>query len=306
MTFPQLSLGFQSKMIQKEQKSIQLSQDLSLYYNYLSNITIDISKLYSPPPYPMMVKFEKMITNNKYSASFDSDYATYCLMQLQGKAWRLSRPREHGRVHTNLTNLPRELRSYLRYEGKSFMEIDVRNSQPLIASILVKAYFEKQQLDKLPDDVIQYQKDCEDGKFYDYFMEINNIEQDQESRKDFKKVFFSKVFFSKVTNLANPLKDQFMERYPSCYEAICSIKGGLNSNDYNQFAITLQCKEAELIFDEVNMSLLKMKIPTFNIYDSILCLPEHQRIVEEMILSAFKSVGILPKLNQSHYSGESE
>lgn len=46
-------------------------------------------------------------------------------------------PDKFGRVHTNLTNLKRELRQYLNYQGQELSHIDVRNSQPLMLSVLL-------------------------------------------------------------------------------------------------------------------------------------------------------------------------
>ncbi len=50
------------------------------------------------------------------------------------------RPDEKSRVYTNLTNLKRECRAFLRYDDKPLVELDIRNSQPLIASIIIKEY----------------------------------------------------------------------------------------------------------------------------------------------------------------------
>lgn len=48
-----------------------------------------------------------------------------------------------GRVHTSLSNLKRELRNFLTYDGKRLVEIDVKNSQPFFSlAILDKAFWE--------------------------------------------------------------------------------------------------------------------------------------------------------------------
>jgi len=62
-------------------------------------------------------------------------------------------PRDkQSRVHTNLTNLKADFRKFLRYEGKVLVELDIRNSQPLIASILIKDYW-IQKGAIIPEDV---------------------------------------------------------------------------------------------------------------------------------------------------------
>ncbi len=213
---------------------------------------------------------------------------------IQKGNWFLHRPDKRSRVHTNLTNLKREYREFLRYNGKPLVELDIRNSQPLIASILIKDHWVKQRR-SIPEDAVQYQKDCEAGTFYDYFMHLNRVPT--ESRSDFKAQMFGDVFFSSVSNRKTELKAQFISKYPCVYEAICAIKGGLGSKTYNRFAILLQQKETSIIFDNVNMGLLKDGIPAFNIFDSILCLQEHKETARERLLSAFAALNITPTIN---------
>ncbi len=126
-------------------------------------------------------------------------------------------------------------------------------------------------------------------------MQLNNVLP--ENRSEFKIKMFGEVFFSKVSKRKTKLKKQFIAKYPNAYEAICAIKGGLGSKTYNQFAILLQQKEASIIFDTVNMGLLKEGIPAFNIFDSILCSPEHKEIAKERLLNAFSSINITPTIN---------
>ncbi len=46
-----------------------------------------------------------------------------------------------GRFHSNLTNLKKELRNYITYEGKHLVNIDIRNSQPFLSTCLFKPEF---------------------------------------------------------------------------------------------------------------------------------------------------------------------
>ena len=214
-------------------------------------------------------------------------------------AWFVHRPNNKSRVYTNLTSLKREFRKLLKYNGQFLVELDIRNSQPLIASILIKDYWEKEKNFPIPADILQYQKDCEAGVFYDYFMKLNDVQD--EKRGEFKVQLFAEVFFSKVSRRNTVLKTQFIEKYPSAYDAICHIKGGLDSKHYNKFAILLQTKEASIIFDDVNVGLLREDIPAFNIFDSILCLHEHKEIARERMMTAFAKHGLLPTINYKDY-----
>lgn len=46
-----------------------------------------------------------------------------------------------GRFHSNLTNLKKELRSCITYDGLKLVNIDVRNSQPFLSTCLLEAKF---------------------------------------------------------------------------------------------------------------------------------------------------------------------
>ncbi len=49
-----------------------------------------------------------------------------------------------GRLHTNLTNLPKIVRDFITYEGKSLVSVDISNSQPLLSTLLLnQRFFEK-------------------------------------------------------------------------------------------------------------------------------------------------------------------
>ena len=46
-----------------------------------------------------------------------------------------------GRFHSNLTNIKKELRNYITYDGQKLVNIDIKNSQPLISTILFNKDF---------------------------------------------------------------------------------------------------------------------------------------------------------------------
>jgi len=209
-----------------------------------------------------------------------------------------ARPDKHSRVYCEVTNLNRELRKSVKLNGKKIVGLDIANSQPLIASILIRKYW----LDKpggIPDDVTQYQQDCEAGMFYNYFMADINLPE--ELRSQFKEDFFSKVFFSMVIEKNNMLKDLFIRKYPSCWEAICEIKGGLYSDDYNYFAKLLQAVEANIIFDDVNMGLIRAGVKAFNIFDSIYVNNRHDlEVAKVLMVEAFNKFGVHPTIKTEY------
>lgn len=279
------------------------SEGVKQYSELLKGLKID-SSIYS--------MYSSILSSPSLTSSYDSNFGelnvtrvakltkievnTLAVKAIEDGDWFCHRPTEGSRVHTNLTNLNRNFRPFLTYEGKELVELDIRNSQPLIASILIKNWFVQKNLD-IPADVKEYKKNCENGSFYDYFMELNGVGDSQEDRSKFKIQFFAEIFFSKVSKRNTKLKTQFIEKYPSCYEAICDIKGGYGSKTYNQFAILLQKKEAQLIFDNINMGLIRRGVPAFNIFDSILVPEEHKDEAEELIMTTFSKENLKPTIN---------
>ena len=98
---------------------------------------------------------------------------------------------DHGRVHTNLTNLKSTLRPFLSYQGQPLVNLDIGNSQPLFFSILLKDRYS--QAGTMPADVERYVGLVQGGKFYDGLMSEAGIPEAK--RSEFKRKFFGHVFF---------------------------------------------------------------------------------------------------------------
>lgn len=212
-----------------------------------------------------------------------------------------TRPVKNSRVYCELTNLNRELRKAVLIDGKNIIGLDIRNSQPLIASYLFKKFYSDDNL-PIPDDVIQYQRDCEQGVFYDEFMKEMNLPK--EFRSEFKKDFFQRVFFDKVYHTTNQLLDLFIDKYPNVWNVIKEEKGGhALSKDYKKFAHRLQEVEALIMFDTVNVALLHQGIKCYNNYDSIhVNNMEDYEMAKKVIIDAFNVVGLNPTINPEYYS----
>lgn len=52
-----------------------------------------------------------------------------------------------NRLHTNLTNLPAEVRNFITYAGRPLVSIDIRNSQPYMSLALFERKFWQSNLD---------------------------------------------------------------------------------------------------------------------------------------------------------------
>lgn len=58
----------------------------------------------------------------------------------------LARDVKGHRFHSLITNMPSELRQFLRYKGKQLYNVDIRNSQPFLYNILLLEYYQKNSM----------------------------------------------------------------------------------------------------------------------------------------------------------------
>ncbi|WP_330442268.1 hypothetical protein [Flavobacterium sp. C4GT6] len=80
-----------------------------------------------------------LYTNTKYAVQPDKRMARVREI-LEFDNIQYSREGKDGRLHTNLTRLPSDLREFVTYEGNQLYTLDLPNSQPLMLSILIDAF----------------------------------------------------------------------------------------------------------------------------------------------------------------------
>jgi hypothetical protein len=190
-----------------------------------------------------------------------------------------------GRVHTNLTNLPRDFRKFIAFEGKKLVQLDIANSQPLLFCPLLKEYWAVEKLSKAPrenkkikksksllhlemmengipdfineqpendysNDIQEYFILTQKGLFYDKFIELlmKNAGIKVSNRSDFKKLFFKYVFYSTTQRKNEYRYEGWLRKWmPNVYKAIKWHKRG----GHNKLAIQLQKTESDIIIKGV-------------------------------------------------------
>jgi hypothetical protein len=204
----------------------------------------------------------------------------------------------YRRVHTNLTCLKREFRQFLSVRGQRLVNLDIRNSQPLIFASLLKRRFEfnpAQTVEPAPADVIQYVELVQAGRFYDHLMEESGIPA--EARSDFKRGFFGRVFFCH-NNQASKEAEMFEDLFPNVYEAIREAK----KEDYTALAKSLQRAESDLMIDGVATRCMTDMPHVFigTIHDSILTTPDYADAVKSLMEEEFHKVGLVPTIREEY------
>jgi len=217
---------------------------------------------------------------------------------------KISRKHKDSRVYSNITNLKKDFKPFLRLNDKPLIGFDIANSQPLIATIAFQMYSQK-EYGYIKPDIFEYQKSCEEGKFYEYFMELNAVNPDE--RGKFKGRFFAKVFYSKNLEEENELKTQFKEKYPTCYEAIFTIKGDqFYSEEYKRFPALMTEIETYIMWN-TNLEVINQGYDMVNIFDSLYSDDETAiALAKHLVIEKFTKFGITPTLKDIDYRIETK
>ncbi len=215
-----------------------------------------------------------------------------------------------GRVHMPITSLAKELRCCLTVGGQRLVNLDLANSQPLIAGLLAQQFYRSkkaavrlrertfkdkanpyrrrhlQQSDTNLPDLKRYIKICEEGHLYESLM------QNGDDRDRIKCRFLTAMYDK--NNWRNPLKDRLTCLYPSVAGMLASLK----SRDYRHAAHVLQNAEAVIFIHSIadRIRLERPNLPVYTIHDSILTTPKNMDYVRNIIMETFARLGIHPSL----------
>ncbi len=234
------------------------------------------------------------------------------------------------RLHTNLTRTMRELRKFIKFDGKILHSVDIVNSQPFLARPLFnKSYFSRcnilskiinpklttlisfptmlvEIIERVKNlgDVQNYLKIVSNGTFYESFAELliqNNLFEgdvsDGSVRDDVKKITFATLYSPNQAIGYKPHVRIFSRVFPGVYEMIKKIKFGRKT--HNAYSILLQRLEAELILQKVckRINCAFPQIPIFTIHDSVITTEEYVPIVRNFMKKIMKqNVGSSPIL----------
>jgi hypothetical protein len=215
------------------------------------------------------------------------------ISMLSEKDYFMTKSSTSGRIFNNITSLPRELRTCLYFDNNDeITELDIANSQPFLFNILIddNFYFERDIFGDKYADVHQYKQLTSDGKLYDYLIDKWDIKMD---RNTFKKEFFAKIFYCKLSsNYRYVLSKKFAADFPNVFALVVKLKEG----NYNNLAIQLQKKEADIIIYKIGKRLMDLGIWFVTIHDSILCKKQDLTICQKIFEEEFRKLNLFPTI----------
>ncbi len=258
----------------------------------------------------------------KYSAKL-------AVMKIEGGDFYYKTDDNVGRFHSNLTNIKKELRHYITYDDETLVNVDIKNSQPLLSSILFDPSFYSNKkngrcvnlydfpssfeylvnsnkytyihtiimlvktLQKLDNkEVKQYLRMAKSGNFYQELSKA--MYPKQAFDKGRMKELTYKVFFSSnksIQRMNNWTKKEFKWKFKGIYEMFAAIK----RKNHRALSHILQRIESEIIIQNVckRISLEHPTLPIFTIHDSVLTTDGNQLYIEKVIKEeAFKLTGL--------------
>ncbi len=213
-------------------------------------------------------------------------------VRIVNKDFFFSRDETERRFHSNITNMKKKLRKYLRINGKPLTTLDIKNSQPFLSTIILSnpskvaglaktttlsMLLETLQVSK-NDDVNKYIKLVVDGQFYEYLMIEFAREGIVLDRKNTKLQVF-RILFSPNRLPKNEINRKcrliFKNSFPTVHRIFSKVRGrdsGTRFDNSNRFAILLATIESYLVIDVI-LKRVHKELPrtiALTIHDSIM------------------------------------
>ena len=203
-----------------------------------------------------------------------------------------------GRFHSNVTNMPKAIRRFLRVIGEPMVGIDLKNSQPYISTLLLTNPTKASCMTKNPElklllqnlkvynthDVRKYIDLVNSGKLYEFLIdefikEGIELPEELEKRRRYVKNQVLRILFAKNKMPKNEINRKarqiFINRFPRVHFIFSKIRGNLKGDHfmgYQRFAILLQSIEAHIMLDII-LKRISKELPgtiAITIHDSIL------------------------------------
>ena len=259
------------------------------------------------PPERMTSEMNKVKLFNSYSTD---KYALYCKRDA------------YGRVHTNITQMKKEVRkSCISCDGKPTVEIDIKSSQGAFLYRVLDRYISKfdgrehivifpiggfaeayWKVEDTWDCVDNFHKELEvyrnllvSGSLYEFFLSyVNktlhiNVDRNKVKKEFLTCLFCGKFYSRKKHKLVGAIQKLWKEKFPNLYKAIQIIKRG----HYAELAHELQRTESHLIFSIVYRRIKdELHCPVCTVHDSIIVAEEYAERAKKIFDDALTELQI--------------
>lgn len=234
------------------------------------------------------VELASEAVDNSAKSEHSKESGHHYINAIKNKEHYLTVDDKTGRVFTPAVNASKVIRPFLTYKGKNLVEMDIKNSQPLLLNSLYTEESQESKKFKFCTEVLD---------FYDV---VNEKAYNNNGNRDAIKVLLYKFLFGwHVYDEIRPIYTFFKTEFPILLKKIYLTK----EENYKCLPLLLQKKEADAMIGVVVTFARKNNIPVFPIHDSFMVLPEHAEIIEKETKSAFQQLyGVTPTIKKKDYS----
>jgi hypothetical protein len=218
---------------------------------------------------------------------------------------------DHGRVHSNFTNLKKIFRGCLKYGNHRLVTVDISNEfQFFLIEPLLR--FVGENFDEVPEDVQNYIDCVCNGEFIEaikavmnvtcdwdeYLEDLHSIANKRKRRKymtkgDLKNGLFAKCFFNPHRKTLNPFSKAFSKLFPTVWYFLKECK----LFDYKGISRYLQGLESKVMNDALQ-SLYKRYPSAFflRLHDCVVtCEGLENEVQNEIKTACQKYIGYTPQ-----------
>ena len=227
-----------------------------------------------------------------------------------------------GRFHSNVTNCPKGFRPYFRVNGEPLVNIDVKNCQPYLSTIILTDPIKASGFTENPafamvlqslkvshkQDVRKYISLVVNGNFYEYLMNefaASGLHLDRSATKrQVLRILFARNRAPKnETN--RKAREVFKKCFPTVHRIFNKVRGtakGDKFHSFKRFAILLQRMESYLMLDLV-VKRIRREMPdvvALTVHDSVMTgiLTNKVEEVKKIIIEEMTNfVGFRPNVN---------
>lgn len=242
--------------------------------------------------------------------------------------YKVSIDRNIHRLHSAITNLQKDYRKFLSYNGQKLVNIDISNSQPYLLCLLLNPSFwdkhsdiplnigmlsqniqdmiQKEHLSEIYHHVLSlnschdtslenYIQTASQGKVYEYMQRIINRRENTNLTRDDIKTMILTTLFSKNRYMPT-YKRYFRQYFPQIYSLIRLIK----RKNHETLACLLQNIESNIILHRCCYKIWNAsnhQVPIFTIHDSICTTMGNEKYVYNIMFDTLRrSIGVPPHM----------
>lgn len=263
------------------------------------------------------------------------------IMKIEKKIFEFKFDNTSGRFHSNLTNMKKELRKFITYNGERLCSSDIKNCQPVLTTIMLNGAKNIQEIEIIKEivkndnkiskrirkgslislssnNIMFGEKSAEpinksielyrsltlNGEVYEYFQNYAHKKYNiiYSDRNEVKKCFLKSLYSS---NRYIHQDEALPKRaFQELFPGPYAIFSAVKKNSKEQLPLILQAIEAYLILDVIckRISLETKDCFFYTVHDSIAYSERYKQLINDIIIDEFKNkLNITPRIGDENW-----